>query len=273
MTSPECIESIIVALKDYTSNIIIGESDGGGYYRFLMEDVFYKTGIMDIAKQHDVKLVNLSKLASRDIHFQYKGREFAVPLPQLLLDEVQLFITVPVPKVHSNTGVSISIKNQWGCIQEPTLRLKLHPYFSKVIKQINEALHVGVSVVDGRYGLNRNGPMRGDVEELGWLIVANDILAADIVCCKLMGIEPLSVKYLRFFNTKEPLPALENFHFSQDYHQFVGPKFYLKRELWDYPGYFAFQSPLLAYLAYHSPLSRMLHKILYLFREKFYDYE
>jgi uncharacterized protein (DUF362 family) len=273
MTSPECIEQLVVALKDYTSNIIIGESDGGGYNRFPMNEVFDKTGISAIAKKHDVKLVNLSKLASHNIHFKYKRREFAVPLPQLLLDEVQLFISVPVPKVHSNTGVSMSIKNQWGCIQEPTLRLKLHPYFSKVIKEINEALHVGVSVVDGRYGLNRNGPMRGDVEKLDWLLIANDILAADIVCCTLMGIDPLSVKHLRFYNNNEPLPPQGKFHFSQDYHRFVGPKFYLKRELWDYPGFFAFRSSSLAWLAYHSPFSRILHKILYLFREKFYDCE
>lgn len=273
MTSPECIEQLVVALKDYTSNIIIGESDGGGYNRFPMNEVFEKTGLRFIAEKYDVRLVNLSKLPSRDIYFQYKRKDFTVPLPELLLDEIRLFVTVPVPKVHSNTGVSMSIKNQWGCIQEPSLRLKLHPYFSKVIKEINEALHVGVSVLDGKYGLNRNGPMRGDVEELGWLLVANDILAADIVCCKLMGIDPLSVKHLRFYNNKEPLPPLGKFHFSQDYHRLVGPKFYLKRELWDYPGYFAFRSSFMAYLAYCSPLSKFLHKALYMFRDKFYEHD
>jgi len=158
MTSPECVEQLVVALKDYTSNIIIGESDGGGYNRFSMDEVFEKTGLRSIAKKHNVKLVNLSKLTPRNIYFHYKQREFSVPLPQLLLDEVQLFITVPVPKIHANTGVSMSIKNQWGCIQEPTLRLKLHPYFKKVILEINKAINVGISVIDGRYGLNRNGP-------------------------------------------------------------------------------------------------------------------
>ena len=38
-------------------------------------------------------------------------------------------------------------------------------------------------------------------------------------------------------------------------------------------GYNAFQSGFLSYLAYHSPLASILHKILYLFREKFYDHE
>ena len=273
MTSPECIEQLVVALKDYTNDIIIGEADGGGYNRFSMDEVFEKTGLRTISKKYNVKLVNLSKMPSRNIHFQYKRREFSVPLPQLLLDEVGLFITVPVPKVHANTGVSLSIKNQWGCIQEPSLRLKLHPYLKKVALEINKALNVNISIIDGRYGLNRNGPLRGDEVELGWLMVADNILAADMVCCTLMGIDPMSVEHLRFYHSYESLPTLDNFHFNQNYTRFASPHFYLSRDLLDYPGYFAFRSPFLAYLAYHSPLSRILHKGLYLFREKFYDHE
>lgn len=273
MTTPECIEQLVLTLKDYSSNVIIGEADGGGYNRFSMDEVFEKTGLRTISKKYNVRLVNLSKMPSRNIYFHYKHREFSVPLPQLLLDEVRLFITVPVPKVHANTGVSMSIKNQWGCIQEPPLRLKLHPYFEKVILEVNKALNVGISVIDGRYGLNRNGPLKGEPLELGWLLVGNNILAADRVCCTLLGIDPLSVKYLHYYNNSEPLPPLDKFHFNQDHSRFVGLQFYLKRELWDYPGYCAFRSPFLAYLAYHSPLSRILHKGMYLFREKFYDHE
>jgi uncharacterized protein (DUF362 family) len=273
MTSPDCVEQIVIALKNYTKNIYIGESDGGGYNRFSMNEVYEKTGLSEIAKKHNVRLVNLSQLDSRNIHFNYRKMEFSIPLPKFLLDEVKLFITVPVPKVHANVGVSMSIKNQWGCIQEPSMRLKLHPYFAKVIYEINKALKVNLSIIDGRYGLNRNGPMRGDPLELNWLMVSNNILAADKICSLIMGIDPESVNYLKFYEDNETLAPIESFQFSRDYKHFIGPQFYLKRELLDYPGYFAFQSSLLAYLAYHSPVSKLLHKILYLFREKFYEHD
>lgn len=272
-TCPQCIEQLIIALKDYTGNIIVGEADGGGYNRFSMDEVYHKTGIEVIAKKHDVKLVNLSFSPSLNIQVEVRGRCLSVPLPQFLLEETDLFISVPVPKVHSNAGVSMSTKNQWGCIQEPALRLKLHPYFSDVIREINKALRVKIAVIDGRYGLNRNGPMRGDVEELGWVLIADDIAAADVVCCALMGIDPLSIKYFRSYNDHGSLPTMNMFEFNQDYTRFVGPKFYLKRDFWDYPGYLAFRSRFLAYLAYHSKLARILHKVLYLFREKFYDHD
>lgn len=273
MTSPECIEHLVVALKDYTDNITIGESDGGGYNRFSMEDVFVKTGLSVIAARHGVKLVNLSLLPSRQILFDYKEKEFAVPLPVVLLDETQLFITVPVPKVHANTRVSMSIKNQWGCIQEPSLRLKMHPFFKKVILEINRALKVQLSLIDGQFGLNRNGPMRGDAVELGWILLSNNIVAADMVCCRLMGIEPLTVNHLAYCQENLAVPPIDTFHFNRDYRDFIGPQFYLRRDFWDYPGYFAFRSPLLAYLAYHSPIAGFLHKVLYLFRSKFYDHK
>lgn len=273
MTSPECIEQLLIALKTYSPNLIIGESDGGGYNRFAMEDVFVKTGLADLAKKYNVKLVNLSKLPSRNIHFQFGGEEFAVPLPRLLLEDVQLFITVPVPKVHANTGVSMSIKNQWGCIQEPSLRLRLHPFFKKVIFEVNRALNVHLSVIDGGYGLNRNGPMRGDPVSLGWVMLADNIVAADMACCKLMGINPMTIDYLAFCHENMAVPSFEAFHFNRDYLKFIGPQFYLRRDFWDYPGYFAFRSPLLAYLAYHSPAAGLLHKVLYLFRNKFYDHK
>jgi uncharacterized protein (DUF362 family) len=272
MTSPECVEKIICALKDYGVKIIVGESDSGGYNRFSMDKVFEKTGLRSIAANHGVELVNLSGLPARNIQFTYKHKSFMVPLPRLLLDEVQLFITAPVPKIHMHTKVSMSIKNQWGCIQEPGLRLKLHPYFKKVILEVNKAIGASVSVIDGRFGLNRSGPMEGDVEELDWLMVADNILSADRTGCRLMGIDPDKVPYLRFFGKNQEQQWTEAINCNQDLDQFSGKTFYLKRKWTDYPGHFAFRSPLLAYLAYHSPLSEVLHKFLYLFRDKFYEY-
>ena len=272
MTSPECVEKIIIALKDYSVRIIVGESDSGGYNRFSMDKVFEKTGLKDIAAKYGVELENLSGLPAKNIQFEYESKGFVVPLPRLLLEEVQLFITVPVPKIHMHTKVSMSIKNQWGCIQEPGLRLKLHPYFKKVILEVNKAIRASVSIIDGRYGLNRSGPMEGDVEELDWLMVSDNILTADLACCRLMGIEPDKVPYLHFYRKNHGQQFAEAINCNQDLAPFTDKTFYLRRKWTDYPGNFAFRSPFLAYLAYHSPLSEIMHKFLYLFRDEFYKY-
>ena len=163
---------------------------------------------MGMEKKYGIRAVNLSYFPKEPIHFDYKGRSFELPLPAMLLHEVDQFITVPVPKVHMNTQMSVAIKNQWGCIPEPTVRLKLHPFFEKVIYEINKNIRANMAVVDGRYGLNHSGPMVGDVVELNWIMVADSILATDVAVCRLMQIDPSRVYYLHYIDSHRPYPAL-----------------------------------------------------------------
>ncbi len=115
-----------------------------------MDEVFASTGLKEMAARCGVQILNLTNVNSRNISFRAGWRRLNVPLPAMLLDETDLFITMPVPKVHSNTGISVSLKNQWGIIPEPAMRLRLHPYFNEVIYQINKALPRSISVVDGK---------------------------------------------------------------------------------------------------------------------------
>jgi uncharacterized protein (DUF362 family) len=274
MTSPECIEAVVIALKDYTDSIVVGEADSGGYNRFSMDHVFSATGILDLERRYGAKVVNLSKLPSRDIEVRTRWRRLSVPLPSILLDDTDLLITVPVPKVHTNTGVSLCLKNQWGCIPEPRLRLRLHPYFESVVAAIAERLRPAVAVVDGRYGLNGSGPMRGSVVDLNWLLACDDIFAAERACVRLLGIDAGTVRLLRFLSrhTKH-LPQDGQMVWSTDPRPFTKTAFRLNRAWTDFPGLWAFRSRLLTWLAYYSPLAAPLHRLLYLVREPFYDYD
>jgi uncharacterized protein (DUF362 family) len=270
MTNPEAIEALVVHLKDLGCRVTICESDSGGYNRFSMTEVFRATGISDLASRYGVGLVNLSGLPARNIAVSAGLRRLRVPLPVLLLDETDLFITMPVPKVHANTVISGAIKNQWGVIQEPGLRLKLHPYFQHVIYAVNKALPATVAITDGKYGLNRNGPMRGQAVELDWLMLCDNVFASDLVMSDLMGISWLSVPHLRSCCRKEGLPPIERMEFSQDWQPFRKFRFELHREWTDLPGFATFHSRVLAYIGYESALATPLHWLLYRFREPFY---
>lgn len=179
---------------------------------------------------------------------------------------------MPVPKVHVNTGVSLTFKNQWGCIPEPTDRLRLHPYFRHVVLEVNKAVKAKVAIVDGKYGLNVNGPMRGSPVELDWVLVTNDIEAGARLTCELMQVLLEKIPHLKYAKELGLVPEVDEIIVNQDIRPFLREKFYLRREWTDYPGFLAFHNPLLAYLAYFSPLAETLHRVLYLFREPFYDY-
>ena len=270
MTNPEAVASLLRILSDYTTRLTIGESDSGGYNPFSMTEVFRETGLSDIARRFGARIVNLSHEAAVPVPVRRSWRRMNVPLPVQLLEGTDLFITVPVPKIHMNTRVSLSVKNQWGVIQSPAMRLKLHPYFAKVVYTVNKALPRAISVVDGRYGLTRSGPMRGDVLELDWVLVADNLFAADFMCCHLMGISPSSVSYLRRIFKWEGIQSFEQFEMNQEWQPFASDAFYLRRAWTDYPGLFCFKSRTVAYVGYESPAAAALHRLLYLFREPFY---
>jgi uncharacterized protein (DUF362 family) len=270
MTNPEALEAVVLYLKNFTDRITICESDSGGYNRFSMDEVFRKTGIAEFAERHGVRVVNMSYEPSRSIRFPCGLGELSVPLPLPLLDETDLFITMPVPKVHANTVVSLALKNQWGLIQEPALRLKLHPRFKEVIYHINKALPRAIAVVDGKYGLTRNGPMRGDVVDLNWLLVSNNLFATDLVVSELMGFSWRQVPHLRYALKKARIVSTEGVEFNCDFRNFKRAKFFLARDWTDYPGLFTFHSRFLAYVGYESLLAKPLHWLLYRFREPFY---
>jgi uncharacterized protein (DUF362 family) len=273
MTNPEAVAAAIQAVRDYTSQIWIGDSDSGGYNRFSMDQVYNQTGMRNICDKYNAKIVNLSNVPRRAISFEYRKKKFSLDLPVLLLDEVDFTITMPVPKIHSNTKVSLSLKNQWGCIPENNDRLRLHPYFQHVILEVNQAIRTKVVIMDGKYGLNRNGPMIGDPLELNWVMIADHVGAAERVGSTLMQVPIKTIPHLRYAELQGLVPPIEQIMLNQSIGHFQKHQFYLRRKLTDLPGLIAFNSPIIAYLAYFSPLARVLHKILYLVREPLYDYD
>ena len=272
MTSFACIKAATECLVQRGYKVIIGEAESGGYNPFSMDAVFEQMGMNELARQTGARLVNISYTEPEILKITVGLRKLSIPMPRLLLHEIDAFITLPVPKIHMNTQVSMSIKNQWGCIQDPAERLKLHPFFAEVIFEVNRRLPKAHSIIDGRFGLNGTGPMRGNVVDLNWLLVANDLVAADRVCCKIMRIEERSVAYLQYFRRQGWWTGWPEIALNRDWETFSTIPFYLKRKWTDLPGLACFNSAFLAWLGYRSPLAGLAHRLLYLFREPFYDY-
>ncbi len=272
MTSLDCLRAVTLCLIRHGYRVVIGEADSGGYNRFSMDEVFKGMGIYEMAKEAGAEVINLSFTEPEWIDVRAGWRRLRVPVPRLLLHEIDAFITLPVPKIHMNTLVSMSIKNQWGCIQEPNVRLKLHPYFAEVMYQLNSRLPNAYSIIDGRYGLNRTGPMLGDVVDFNVVLGSNDLVAADRACCRLMQIDEERVSYLRHFRSRGWWCPFEEIRINDDIAKFQRKPFFLTRKWTDYPGLACFNSAFLAWLGYHSPLAGFAHWLLYLFREPFYKY-
>jgi len=263
--TPEFVAAAVEVLRERTSKIIIGESNGG-YHSFQAEEAFESHGLYAVAKRFGVDVVNLTRLPSQMVAGTVAGRAVEVELPKLLLDEVDVFLTLPVPKVHCNTTVSLGFKNQWGCLPNP-MRLREHAAFAEKIILINRILKPRIALFDATYMLNKNGPMIGEPVETRLIIAANEAGAGSLVCSEIMRINPWSVKHHRVARAEGIMPrSLASVTLNQPIAQFQKERFYVQRNLVNWASLAAFHNQFLTRILYDSDIADLCHRALYSLR-------
>ena len=273
-TSKAMIEAVLQVLSDYGKKVYIGESDGG-YGSYHIEDAFRNFGLPDICRRTGAELVNLSSVERADVPFTARGREVRIALPKFLCESNIHTLTIPVPKVHCMTGISLSLKNQWGCLPD-MMRLRQHVYFDEVIHQINKVLKVRYSVVDGTFGLDVNGPIiEGTSVPLGWFLASADPFAADSVAAYLIGQDLNKIGHYRpiFALGLVPPPESVETNVTMETLRTRVVPFRLKRNFWNYVARTAWYSRTWNHLVYESAISKPLHDLMYLFRDRPKEYD
>ena len=263
--SPVVVEALIQLLTTRTANVTLVESDGGGL-AWKAEEAFNGHGLYEIAKRYDIRLMNLSEQSSEVAETTIAGRQVKVVLPSILLHDCDVFITVPVPKVHLMTRVSLAFKNQWGCLPDPK-RIRNHPEFKYKILAINKLLRTRIAVFDGTYFLNRVGPVGGDAIRKDLVIAADDIGAGSLICCKIMGIDPNCVDHLKLARKEGMFPdSISEVELNRPVEQFIAERFYVHRTFLNRLALAAFKSRFGTRLVYDSVFAHPIHELLYLFR-------
>ena len=265
-TSPKAMESLAVLLKERTDQIIFGESDGG-YHAYEVEDAFEGHQLYALRDKYGIGVVNLTDQPAENFEGIIGGKKVSVNLPSFLLHDIDVFITMPVPKTHVMTKVSLAFKNQWGCIPSP-MRLREHYDFDHKIILINRLLQPKLSVVDGTYFLSGAGPMTGDAIRMNLLIVGDDIGATSSITCEIMGFSPNSIQHFKAAKREGLFPhnhdeIITNVPISQ----FKSFQFDMSRALLDWISLIGFRSRFLTYLFWDSSFANTLHKFLFLVRK------
>jgi uncharacterized protein (DUF362 family) len=59
------------------------------------------------------------------------------------------------------------------------------------------------AIVDGIVGMEGNGPIQGTPKQAGVIVAGSDVVAVDATCCRIMGIDPRKIEYLRLAGSRE----------------------------------------------------------------------
>ena len=261
-TSPNVIRETVNILREYTAHIAVVETDGG-YGAWQAIAAFAGHGLYEIRDEFGIEIVNLNDELRELISFRSGRKTHQLPLPTRLLHETDLFITMPVPKIHCMTGLTLSYKNQWGCVPD-IMRLRRHYIFDDAIVAINRSLKPAV-LADGTYFLDRNGPMDGNPIRMDMIIAATDAGAFDRYVAELMGISWRRVLHLRRAVELGDMPSdLKDIEYNVPPEEARAHTFGLQRTLRNYIALIGFKSRFITWLGYESWFGKVvLHGILY----------
>ncbi len=113
------------------------------------------------------------------------------------LRRADVFINVPIAKVHSSTTLTLGLKNLLGVIYD---RGALHSSSSMAQAIVDLGVHLKpqLTILDGIRILLSNGPKGpGRTDDPGLVIAGADIVAVDAYACSLFGLKPGEVEHIR----------------------------------------------------------------------------
>lgn len=267
-TRIEFIRSLAVTIlrSNPELKIIIGEGEGGSG-SYSMTEAFKTMGFYELEQQiPQIKIINLSEVPARTVEIDTLRGPYKLELPEIFFTEIDFAISCPVPKVHCMTRITLSYKNQWGCLPD-VMRLRNHYMFDYLIARVADLLKFKYAFLDGKYGLTTNGPMNGDPIEVNWFAASNSLGAFDTVVSEMMGFDWKTVGHLQTAAKDGFIPERKNVKIIGDLES-LKRKFILKRDLWNYPALAAFQSKSLTDLVYLSKYAKFIHDIMYTFRKR-----
>jgi len=189
VTNPGIFEGVVKKLQGYAKKICVIESDQ------VLENVeraYHKSKISEIAARFNVDWINLSRCPKITKRIPENRVLKEVTIPRILSQGI--ILTLPVMKTHNKTTITISLKNQWGCI--PKMRHMYHLCLTEALSDVNAALGVKFSVVDGTIAMEGNAPKTGIPREVGIVGAGGDLVEVDSVFANLMGFNPWEIPHL-----------------------------------------------------------------------------
>ena len=112
-----------------------------------------------------------------------------------------LIVSLAKMKTHHWAGATLSMKNFFGLVPGSIYgwpKNKLHYIgIPESVVELNRTFRNTFAIVDGVVGMEGNGPIQGTPKQAGVLVMGGDLVAVDATCCRIMGIDPEKVDYLR----------------------------------------------------------------------------
>lgn len=185
ITHPEVVKAIVNCAKEHGQELTVIE---GGFYKNTAKKCFEAFGLEEMAK-----CVNLNEEEFVDVEVNGKALN-NVKMAKTALEARNKYISVPKMKVHHKTVVTLGIKNNMGFLKKPAIYM--HPRISQKLVDLVNFTRPPLTIVDGVIGGDKSESNTVPLKH-GVMVAGDDVVACDVVCARLMGFNPRSIKHIR----------------------------------------------------------------------------
>jgi uncharacterized protein (DUF362 family) len=192
-TDPLVVEALVHKAREFTDKIFVVESDAS---TTNADKACKATGMLRVCEDNKVKFINLRREKER-VALEISDPEVLhkIKVPKIVVGSA--IINAAKLKTHSETGVTLGMKNMFGLLPEK-MKFKYHlRNISKVIVDINSVLKPKFTIIDGFYALEGPGPVSGNPVKMDLIMAGRDVLAVDATACRIMGIDPFEIYHIR----------------------------------------------------------------------------
>ena len=109
--------------------------------------------------------------------------------------DADFLISVAKLKTHTMTGISCTLKNQFGA-NPVKYKAQYHNHLDEVISDLNMVKPPDLCLIDGIIAMEGEGPIEGIAKPMGLLILGDNAVATDHACAYLMGLNPNKIRHL-----------------------------------------------------------------------------
>jgi uncharacterized protein (DUF362 family) len=197
-TDPRLVAATAVALRRMgAADVVVGEGPG---HRRDTGYVVTRSGLLDALGAVGARFVDLNT----DGVTRTRLRSSYTTLGELWLPttiaDADVVISMPKMKTHHWAGLTLSLKNCFGCVPGRIYgwpKNALHwAGLEQSILDVAAAVRPDYAIVDGIVGMEGNGPISGTPVQANVLVFGDDPVATDVVGARLMGFDPAKVAYI-----------------------------------------------------------------------------
>ncbi len=180
------------------SRVVVGEGPGHQRDTGL---VLFESGFADQLREQKLPFVDLNRdeLIKTPLLATYTAMSH-LWLPRTIL-ESDFVVSMPKVKAHHWSGVTLSMKNMFGVVPGAKYGWPKNILHWKGIQEsildVCATVPVHFVIADAIMAMEGNGPLHGTPRPLNRIVLADDPVAADATCARLMGLDPDKVTHIR----------------------------------------------------------------------------